>query len=87
MPLAKEGARAEPVTSDVRVVPRRLREEDELVGWWLRRSRPPGTACFARSDGNVPVLRGMRYCLLKRPENLTESQEVKLADLSSSPTC
>ena len=33
------------------------------------------------ADGYVPVLKGMRYCLLKRPENLTESQEVKLAEL------
>ncbi len=34
-----------------------------------------------QADGYVPVLKGMRYCLLKRPENLTESQEVKLAEL------
>ena len=34
-----------------------------------------------QADGHVPVLKGMRYCLLKRPENLTENQEVKLADL------
>ena len=33
------------------------------------------------ADGYVPVLKGMRYCLLKRPENLTDSQEVKLAEL------
>ena len=34
-----------------------------------------------KADGYVPVLKGMRYCLLKRPENLTESQEIKLAEL------
>ena len=34
-----------------------------------------------QADGYVPVLKGMRYSLLKRPENLTESQEVKLAEL------
>ena len=34
-----------------------------------------------KADGYVPHLKGMRYCLLKRPENLTESQEVKLAEL------
>ncbi len=34
-----------------------------------------------KADGYVPVLKGMRYCLLKRPENLTESQEVKLTEL------
>lgn len=34
-----------------------------------------------KADGYVPVLKGMRYCLLKRPKNLTENQEVKLAEL------
>lgn len=34
-----------------------------------------------KADGYEPVLKGMRYCLLKRPENLTENQEVKLAEL------
>ena len=34
-----------------------------------------------KANGYVPHLKGMRYCLLKRPENLTESQEVKLAEL------
>jgi len=34
-----------------------------------------------KADGYEPHLKGMRYCLLKRPENLTESQEVKLAEL------
>jgi len=34
-----------------------------------------------KARGYVPYLKGMRYCLLKRPENLTESQEVKLAEL------
>jgi transposase len=34
-----------------------------------------------KADGYVPHLKGMRYCLLKRPENLTESQEIKLAEL------
>ncbi len=31
--------------------------------------------------GLEPVLKGSRWCLLKRPENLSESQEIKLADL------
>jgi transposase len=31
--------------------------------------------------GYEPVLKHSRWCLLKRPENLTESQDVKLADL------
>jgi len=35
------------------------------------------------SDGYDPVLRRMRWCLLKRPANLTENQETKLADLLS----
>ena len=29
----------------------------------------------------MPYRKGVRYCLLKRPENLTESQEFKLAEL------
>lgn len=34
-----------------------------------------------RQDGYEPVLKHSRWCLLKRPENLTEKQEAKLADL------
>lgn len=34
-----------------------------------------------KADGYEPVLKGMRYCLLKRPENLSAGQEFKLADL------
>lgn len=34
-----------------------------------------------KADGYEPVLKGTRYCLLKRPENLTERQEVKLVEL------
>lgn len=34
-----------------------------------------------KADGYEPVLKGMRYCLLKRPENLSAGQEIKLADL------
>jgi len=34
-----------------------------------------------KAAGHEPVLKGMRFCLLKRPENLSESQEVKLAEL------
>jgi len=33
------------------------------------------------AEGYEPVLRKSRWLLLKRPENLTESQEIKLADL------
>lgn len=32
-------------------------------------------------DGYEPILKHTRWCLLKRPENLTERQEAKLADL------
>ena len=32
-------------------------------------------------DGYEPVLKGTRWCLLKRPENLTDQQTVKLAEL------
>lgn len=34
-----------------------------------------------KREGYEPVLKGMRFCLLKRPENLTENQELKLAQL------
>lgn len=34
-----------------------------------------------KAEGYDPVLKGMRFCLLKRPEHLTDSQDVKLADL------
>jgi transposase len=34
-----------------------------------------------RDDGYEPVLTGSRWVLLKRPENLTENQAVKLAEL------
>ncbi len=34
-----------------------------------------------KADGYEPVLTGSRWCVLKRPENLTEKQEAKLADL------
>jgi len=32
-------------------------------------------------DGYEPVLKGSRWCLLKRPENLSDKQTVKLAEL------
>jgi transposase len=34
-----------------------------------------------KTAGYEPVLTGTRFCLLKRPENLTEHQEIKLAEL------
>lgn len=34
-----------------------------------------------KSDGFEPLLKNSRWCLLKRPENLTDKQEVKLTDL------
>ena len=34
-----------------------------------------------RAQGREAVLTHTRWCLLKRPENLTEKQEVKLAEL------
>jgi len=34
-----------------------------------------------RAKGLTPVLTHSRWCLLKRPENLTANQEIKLADL------
>jgi len=34
-----------------------------------------------KADGYEPLLKHSRWCLLKRPENLTENQEAKLSDL------
>jgi transposase len=34
-----------------------------------------------KAQGAEPVLKGTRWCLLKRPENLTEKQEGRLAEL------
>ena len=34
-----------------------------------------------KGDGYEPVLTKSRWCLLKRPENLTSNQKVKLKDL------
>jgi transposase len=34
-----------------------------------------------KRDGHAPVLKHSRWCLLKRPENLTDEQTVKLAEL------
>jgi transposase len=36
-----------------------------------------------KTKGKEPVLTATRWCLLKRPENLTENQEVKLKELVS----
>jgi transposase len=40
-----------------------------------------GEARRLEEDGYEPVLKQSRWCLLKRPENLTEKQTVKLAEL------
>ncbi len=40
-----------------------------------------GEARKMNEDGYEPLLKHSRWCLLKRPENLTEKQEAKLADL------
>jgi transposase len=34
-----------------------------------------------KAAGYEPVLKGLRFCLLKRSENLSDSQEIKLAEL------
>lgn len=40
-----------------------------------------GEARQLKQEGYEPVLKHSRWCLLKRPENLTEKQTVKLAEL------
>ena len=39
-----------------------------------------GEARAMRQDGYEPILKRSRWCLLKRPENLTEKQEMKLGE-------
>jgi transposase len=34
-----------------------------------------------KAKGKEPILKNSRWCLLKRPENLTKSQDIKLTDL------
>lgn len=38
-------------------------------------------ARMLKDSGKEPVLKGSRWCWLKRPENLTDDQEAKLSDL------
>lgn len=40
-----------------------------------------GEARRMKQDGFNPILKHSRWCLLKRPENLTDKQRVKLADV------
>jgi transposase len=40
-----------------------------------------GEARRMKREGHEPVLKHSRWCLLKRPENLSDNQRVKLADL------
>lgn len=40
-----------------------------------------GEARRLKQDGHQPLLKHSRWCLLKRPENLTENQTVRMADL------
>jgi len=40
-----------------------------------------GEARQMKRDGYEPLLKHSRWCLLKRPENLTDTQRIKLADL------
>ncbi|MBS1172657.1 MAG: family transposase [Proteobacteria bacterium] len=39
------------------------------------------------ADGYEPVLKKSRWCLLKRPENLTDTQRIKRSSMPSSQTC
>ncbi len=41
----------------------------------------PDEAKRLERDGYEPVLKNSRWCLLKREENLTEKQAVKLSEL------
>jgi hypothetical protein len=49
--------------------------------FWDSRFDRAGEARRLKQDGYEPVLKHSRWCLLKRPENLSQQQTVKLAEL------
>jgi transposase len=59
------------------------RTEESLRGFFqtIPEEVRRGEARRLAQDGYEPVLKQSRWCLLKRPENLTEKQTVKLAEL------
>ncbi len=70
--LAKKAAEAIHVLDRFHIVAKMNKAIDEVRAKEARE---------LQEKGLVPVLKHSRWCLLKRPEKLTQAQEVKLADL------
>jgi transposase len=70
--IAKKAGHALHVLDRFHLVARLNKAVDEIRAGEVRR---------LKAEGYDPVLTHARWCLLKNPENLTDSQEVKLAEL------
>jgi transposase len=70
--IAKKAARAVHVLDRFHIMQKMNKAIDEVRA---------GEARQMKADGYEPVLKHSRWCLLKRPENLTEKQTVKLSEL------
>ena len=70
--LAKRAKRATHVLDRYHIVAKMNKAIDEVRADEAKRMK---------ADGFDPLLKHSRWCLLKRPENLTEKQNTKLADL------
>lgn len=70
--IAKKAAQAVHVLDRFHLIQRINKAIDEVRA---------GEARKLKADGYEPILKGARWCLLKREENLTEGQSAKLAEL------
>jgi transposase len=70
--LARRASQAVHVLDRFHIVARMNKAIDEVRAAEAKRMK---------REGFEPILKHSRWCLLKRPENLTERQEIKLADL------
>ncbi len=70
--IAKKASRAIHVLDRFHIMQKMNKAIDEVRAGEVRQ---------LKEDGYEPVLKHSRWCLLKRPENLTEKQTVKLSEL------
>jgi len=70
--IAKKASQAIHVLDRFHIMSKLSKAIDEIRAKEVRR---------IKADGYEPILKHSRWCLLKRPENLTDKQEAKLADL------
>lgn len=70
--IAKKAAQAIHVLDRFHIVKKMNKAIDEIRA---------GESRQMKADGYEPVLKHSRWCLLKRPENLTDKQTVKLSEL------